>query len=53
MSRVDQIQLGPKFKLGEEQRNSIGVSFRFLLNFMDDKNEVVFVDRDKLQSGKI
>ena len=34
------------------KRNSIGVSLKFMSNFMDDKNEVVLVVRDKLQSGK-
>ena len=33
-------------------RNSTGVSLKVVSNFMDDKNEVVFVDRDKLPSGK-
>ena len=33
-------------------RNSIGVALKFMSNFMDDKNEVVFVDGDKLQNGK-
>ena len=33
-------------------RNSIGVSLKFMLNFTDDKNEVVLAVRDKLQSGK-
>ena len=39
-------------KISTKKRNSIEVSLKFMSNFMDDKNEVVFVDRDKLQSGK-
>ena len=34
------------------KRNSIGVSLKFMSNFMDDKKEVALVVRDKLQSGK-
>ena len=30
----------------------MGVSLKFMSNFMDDKNEVVVVVRDKLLSGK-
>ena len=33
-------------------RNSTGVSLKVVSNFMDDKNEVVLVDRDKLQNLK-
>ena len=39
-------------KISTQKRNSIGVSLNFMSNFMYDKNEVVFVDRDKLQGGK-
>ena len=39
-------------KISTKKRNSIEVSLKFMSNFMYDKNEVVFVDRDKLQSGK-
>ena len=39
-------------KISAWKINSIGVSLKFMSSFMDDKNEVVFVDRDKLQSGK-
>ena len=37
-------------KISTEKRNLIGVSLKFMPNFMDDKSEVVLVDRDKLQS---
>ena len=45
------------FKKGYENINlkeKLDRSFTgFMLNSMDDKNEVVFVGRDKLQSGSV
>ena len=35
-----------------KRRNLMGVSLKFISDFMDKINEVVFDDRDKSQSGK-